>query len=90
MKQYGYNWQAYKTKTEDGWYLNLFRVTGKIGKTDNATNSEDRLPILCQHGAGGDAFVMVLGPSHFLKLVDQGYEVWFGDNRGNYFSNRHE
>jgi len=87
MKDGGYDWEAYKTKTEDGWYLNLFRVMGKKGQWDNATN--DKLPILVFHGATGDATGMA-GAGHFLKLVDAGYEVWFGDNRGNYYSNEHE
>ena len=29
---YGYDWEAHEVKTEDGWYLTLFRVYGSNGK----------------------------------------------------------
>ena len=26
---YGYDWEVYQVKTEDGWYLSLFRILGR-------------------------------------------------------------
>ena len=95
MSKYGYEWEPHKVKTEDGWHLTIFRITGRNGERPSLSEeNKGKLPVLMQHGFGQNAASWagggLGGPSMPLKLVDEGYDVWFGNNRGVTYSNKHD
>lgn len=84
----GYTFEAYDVFTDDGWKLTNFRL-GKVGVTPDS----DKLPVHFQHGLGMDAASWLRdqrtkrqGGYNYkpimMELVDQGYDVWMGNNRG--------
>ena len=52
MNKEGYTWEAYKTTTDDGWHLTLFRITGR---ENEAPTEKHETPVLVQHGLGMSA-----------------------------------
>ena len=85
----GYDWEEYTVTTDDEYILKAFRITGKTGE---AVSGEWKPPVLLMHGMFGEAesFVKntVVTPPAFL-MVDEGYDVWLGNNRGNRHSPGH-
>ena len=53
MSEAGYSWDAHRVETEDGWWLSLFRITGKNGQEEERVTRD--IPVLVQHGAMMDA-----------------------------------
>lgn len=52
----GYDWEPYDVKTDDGWHLTLFRITGKNGERPALEKeNKDKPPVMLQHGAGESA-----------------------------------
>lgn len=90
MGQYGYDWEAHKVVTDDDYVLTTFHILGKRGEARTATSKGS---VLCQHGAYMDGTSWLAGftgtPFH-LKLVDEGYDVWIGNNRGTEYSQGHQ
>ena len=87
MDKEGYTWEPYTVETKDGWYLTLFRITGR---TDGRVEHDGRhhAPVLITHGLTMDALIWA-GTKIYddkanwpLQLVDRGYDVWMANNRG--------
>ncbi|XP_057339984.1 lipase 3-like [Microplitis mediator] len=88
VEESGYVGEEHKVKTEDGYDLIVHRISGgplspvRFGKP----------VILLLHGLMGASDVWVLrGPAQDIAylLVDQDYDVWAINVRGNYYSTLH-
>ena len=90
MDRWGYDWEAVKVTTDDHYILTTFHVLGKMGEARTADSAGS---VLIQHGDAGDGASWINNyqtqPFH-LKLVDAGYDVWIGSNRGTEYSWAHE
>jgi pimeloyl-ACP methyl ester carboxylesterase len=90
MDKWGYEWEAYKVRTEDQYILSTFHILGKKGQVREGPSKGS---VLCQHGDFGDGtwwMEQFTGTPFQLLLVDQGYDVWLGNNRGTEDSLGHE
>lgn len=86
---YGFLFEQHIVQTSDGYLLKLFRIPGTKGAEENG----NRQPILIQHGIFDSAdFVVSHGPtdSPAFRLVNEGYDVWVANSRGNKYSRQHK
>lgn len=95
MKMHGYAWEPVKVKTDDGFTLTTFHVTGKIADDGSIiTREPTEAPVLVQHGLGCDAatwlWMYVKGNPLPLTLYDEGFDVWLGNNRGTEYCQEHD
>ena len=85
----GYLYEEHTIQTEDGYLLKAFRVPAP---QQPKANRVSKGPVYMQHGLlddGGTWFFNNKTLSMALQLVDQGYDIWATNSRGNVFSNRH-
>ena len=61
MKKYGYDWEAVKVKTDDGYILTTFHVTGN----QDGPLTPTLPPVLIQHGDTSDG-------AAWLSYYDEG------------------
>ncbi|OWR54447.1 acidic lipase, partial [Danaus plexippus plexippus] len=83
---YGINLQEHNVTTEDGYILKIFRVSGR-----NCVVKK-RPPVILMHGLLQSSDVWFdAGPGAGLAylLSDACYDLWLGNQRGNYHAKRH-
>ncbi|XP_075150337.1 lipase 3-like [Haematobia irritans] len=90
VKRAGYTCETHDVETKDGYGLSIFRI-GAMTKPLSANTS--RPLVLLMHGflSSSDAWVIEgLNNPLVYDLVNQGYDVWLGNNRGNPYGRRHK
>ncbi|KAJ6237575.1 sterol esterase tgl1 [Anaeramoeba flamelloides] len=88
----GYPLVEYTVETQDGFYLKLFRIP--YGKKENENQkiqkiNQNRPVIFFQHGIMSSASFFLIGDTIAYQLSDMGYDCWFGNTRGNEYSDKH-
>lgn len=75
--RWGYKSEPHQVVTEDGYILTMYRISKKANKGPRGK------PVLIGHGLFqcSGAFVLNEKKSLSFALIDQGYDVWVGNNR---------
>lgn len=88
VRRAGYYSEAHVVETEDGYLLTVHRIPGRL--------DEPAVPgkpsVILQHGllsSSADWVIPGRGKALAYIMVDQGYDVWLGNARGNTYSRAH-
>ena len=88
----GYIHSSYLITTPDRYVLTVKRISGHSSESLEGQQGQNKQPIYFQHGilcSSDDWVLNSPDKSPAFLAVDQGYDVWLGNFRGNRYSRDH-